>query len=289
MQIHVNGTRLWFDVDGPGLVPDRREMRTRPTLLVVHGGPGSYDHSYFKPDFGRLADVAQVVYLDLRGHGRSDWTDAATWTLETCADDVRVFCDTLGIARPIVYGHSMGAAVVLFYGIRHPDHATGLVVHGGFARFDIPRLVDGFRRVAGDEVAAIADRSYRGDDVAPDEWERVFAAFGTHPPTKDESARWPKNNELHPIGMQRIREVDIVDQLHRVKVPTLVVVGEFDPVTPLAASEEIVASLREGVGELRVVADAGHFSWKDAPEEFFGEITDFVETLVEQRAIGSPG
>ena len=82
MHIDVNGTRLWFDVDGPALVPDGSEMRQRPTVVLVHGGPGSFDHSYFKPDFARLAEHAQVVYLDLRGHGRSDWGDAAAWSFE---------------------------------------------------------------------------------------------------------------------------------------------------------------------------------------------------------------
>ena len=102
MQIDVNGMRLWFDVDGPAVVPDGSEMRQRPTVVLVHGGPGSFDHSYFKPDFARLAEHAQVVYLDLRGHGRSDWGEAAAWSFEACADDVRVFCDTIGIARSIL-------------------------------------------------------------------------------------------------------------------------------------------------------------------------------------------
>src|SRR5436190_534171 len=95
MHIDMNGTRLWFDVDGPALVPDRSEMRQRPTVVLVHGGPGVWDHSYFKPDFAPLAEHAQVVYLDLRGHGRSDWGDTATFSFEACADDVRVFCDAL--------------------------------------------------------------------------------------------------------------------------------------------------------------------------------------------------
>src|SRR5213078_3675585 len=84
MQVHANGRRLWFDVDGPALVPDGPTMRERPTVVLLHGGPGSYDHSYLKPDFARLADVAQVVYLDLPGHGRSEWGDATTWSLELC-------------------------------------------------------------------------------------------------------------------------------------------------------------------------------------------------------------
>jgi pimeloyl-ACP methyl ester carboxylesterase len=116
MHVEGNGTRLWFDVDGPALVPNGPEMRERPTVVLVHGGPGSYDHSYFKPDFARLAGSAQVVYLDLRGHGRSAWGDPADWSFEVSADDLRGFCDALGIARPVVYGHSMGGFIAMLYG-----------------------------------------------------------------------------------------------------------------------------------------------------------------------------
>ena len=46
-------------------------MCDRPAVVLLHGGPGSFDHSYFKPDFKPLDKEAQVVYLDLRDHGRS--------------------------------------------------------------------------------------------------------------------------------------------------------------------------------------------------------------------------
>lgn len=64
MHIQVNGTRLWFDVDGPALVPNGAQMRERPTVLLLHGGPGSFDHSYLKPDFARLSAVASVLAAD---------------------------------------------------------------------------------------------------------------------------------------------------------------------------------------------------------------------------------
>ncbi|HYN68633.1 MAG TPA: hypothetical protein VEX41_00290 [Candidatus Eisenbacteria bacterium] len=75
MHIEVNGTRLWFDVEGTSLIPDGARMQQRPTIVLIHGGPGTYDHSIFKPYFDRLARDPQVVYLDLRGHGRSARTD----------------------------------------------------------------------------------------------------------------------------------------------------------------------------------------------------------------------
>ncbi len=276
MQIAVNGTRLWFDVDGPALAPDGGQMRQRPTVVLVHGGPGSFDHSYFKPDFGRLAEHAQVVYLDLRGHGRSDWGDAGEWSFEACADDVRIFCDAVGITRPIVLGHSMGGPIVLLYGARHPGHAAGLVVQSGFARWDALRLVEGFRRVAGDEVAQIAGRSYAGESVADEEWARVFSAFGPHLPDQEREAHTPNNAELNSRGMELIRRLDIVDQLSHINAPTLVSVGVLDPVTPVRAAEEIVGALPEGIAQLEVIDGAGHFTWLDAPDRYWPMIIEFI-------------
>lgn len=283
MQVDVNGTRLWFDVHGPVLVPDGNEMRRRPTVVLVHGGPGVYDHSYFKPEFGLLAEHAQVVYLDLRGHGRSGWGDADAWSLDACADDVRRFCDTVGIDRPIVFGHSMGGPIVLLYGARHPGHAAGLIVQSGFARWDMPRMVEGFRRAAGDDVADIAGRSYRGDEVTDEEWDRVFAAFGPHLPDKEREAHTPKNLELNSSGMALIRSLDIVAQLSSIDSPTLVSVGELDPVTPVEAAEEIVAALPAGLGRLEVIAGAGHFTWLDAADRFWPMIVEFIDS-----ATGTP-
>ena len=287
MQIDVNGMRLWFDVDGPAVVPDGSEMRQRPTVVLVHGGPGSFDHSYFKPDFARLAEHAQVVYLDLRGHGRSDWGEAAAWSFEACADDVRVFCDTIGIARPIVFGHSMGGPIVLLYGARHPGHAAGLIVQSGFARWDLPRVVEGFRRAAGDHVAELAARGYGGDPTTEDEDARVFAAFGPHVPDEEQLVRGRQNLEFNPHGMELIRGLDIVDQLGRVDAPTLVSVGRLDPVTPVAAAEEIVGALPEGIARLEVVDGAGHFTWLDAPDRYWPTIIEFIHSTTRGARVGT--
>ena len=184
MRIAVNGTRLWFDVEGAGVVVEGSDVRRRPTIVLVHGGPGVYDHGYFKPDFGRLARRAQVVYLDLRGHGHSDWGSAADWTFEACADDVHAFCVALGIERPVVLGHSMGAPIVLLYGARHPGHAAGLVIQSGFARWDPERLVEAYARLAGGEVADMARRAYAGEKVAEEDSARVLAAFGPTGPIR---------------------------------------------------------------------------------------------------------
>jgi pimeloyl-ACP methyl ester carboxylesterase len=71
VRVAVRDTTLFFDLDGPKLVPAGARMRGRPTVILLHTGPG-YDHAVFKDKVGpALKEIAQVVYLDLRGHGRS--------------------------------------------------------------------------------------------------------------------------------------------------------------------------------------------------------------------------
>ncbi len=279
MHVDVSGTRLWFDVDGPALVPDGAAMRERPTVVLLHGGPGGYDHSYFKPDFARLARSAQVVYLDLRDHGRSARQNPTDWTFEACADDVRAFCDTLGITRPIVYGHSMGGFVAMLYGARHPGHAAGLVLQSTMARFDLDRLVAGVRRNRGDRAAELARRDYGGDPVTDAEWEEVFAAFGPRVPDRQQLARRMGNPDLGEHGAALLQTFDAVDRLSKVASPTLVCVGDRDGVTPVDAAEEILEALPAGIGRLEVIEGAGHFPWLDAPDEYWPVIEGFVAQL----------
>ncbi len=208
-------------------------MRGRPVVVKVHGGPASWDHSYFKPWFGRLGEIAQVVHLDLRGHGRSARGRAEEWTFELCPDDVRAFCDVLGIERPVVLGHSMGGFVVMLYGARHPGHAGALVLQSTFARFDLERVVEGFRRFGGDEVAELSRRAYEGEDVSEDEWAPVFRTFGPSVVDPDALARRVGNEALGERGSELLHWFDVVDQLTRVRAPTLVAVGELDPITPV--------------------------------------------------------
>ncbi len=178
----------------------------------------------------------------------------------------------------------MGGFVAMLYGARHPGHAGGLVLQSTHARFDLERLVEGFRRVAGDEVAELARRDYGGDDVTVEEWARVFAAFGPNVPDQEQLARRVRNADIGAHGLELMRRFDAVDQLASIDCPTLVCVGELDSVTPVEASREIVDALRPGVGRLEVIEGAGHFPWKDAPDRYFAVIGDFVDQLERRRA-----
>jgi pimeloyl-ACP methyl ester carboxylesterase len=286
MQIEVNGTRLWFDVVGSSLVADGPRLRARPTLLALHGGPAGYDHSYLRPHLDRLAAFTQVVYVDLPGHGRSDHVDAADWSLERCADDLRDFCDRLGIVEPLLFGHSMGGFVALHFALRHPGHASGLLLQATAARHDVSRVVHEFRTRFGDELAALATRTFGGATTTIEENRRVLDAFGPNRPDSDTYARIIPNPDLE-AATPHVARFDVVSELHRIiDVPTLVSVGSLDPVTPVAAAREIVDGLTTAPCHLEVLEDAGHFPWLDDPDRYWPHIEHFLRTGGRSPGVG---
>ncbi len=173
MFVTVNDQQIFFDVVGSKLAPDGPVMREKPTLLVLHGGPG-FDHSGLRGDFDGFADIAQVVYLDHRGNGRSVPSEPATWTLAQWGDDIRGFCDVLGIARPIVVGQSFGGMVAQSYATRHPDHPRALVLSSTAARMDLEGSMKIFEQKGGPEAGAIAKRFWdSGTDADFADYMRV--------------------------------------------------------------------------------------------------------------------
>ena len=164
MYIEVNGARLFFDVEGAEYVADGPRLKRKPTVILLHGGPGA-DHAVYKPAFSALSDVAQLIYLDQRGNGRSGGEDPGDWTLNQWGDDVKTFADALGIERPIVLGASFGGFVAQAYATRHPDHFDRLILISTTARFDFEALYAAFHRL-GDAAAGAAARAYWSNPTA---------------------------------------------------------------------------------------------------------------------------
>ena len=136
-------------------------MRARPTIILVHGGPG-FDHSGYKPAFAALTDVAQVIYYDQRGQGRSDRSTPDRWNLDQWADDLRGLCDALGIERPIIFGQSFGGMVAMAYAARHPAHPRALVLVSTTAQAGAHAAakVAMFSRLGGPEAGELARRRF---------------------------------------------------------------------------------------------------------------------------------
>lgn len=279
MFVQVNGVRLYFDVEGAGLVPDGAGLREKPTLVLLHGGPG-FDHALFKPAFSTLADIAQVIYYDHRGNGRSGGTDKSTWTLAQWGDDVKGLCDALGIERPIVWGHSFGGFVAQAYATRHPEHPAKLILANTAARVDFEVMFAAFERVGGPQ-ARDAARAYWLTPTAASRatfFEKCFPLYRAKPinPTVMRSILKAEVALMFNGPNNEQGRMDFRRDLARVRCPTLVMGGGLDPVMPMPFSETIAASLPSRLVQFERFEDCGHVPFLDDPDRAFRVIREFI-------------
>jgi pimeloyl-ACP methyl ester carboxylesterase len=272
------GVRLFVDVEGPQYVPDGPRLREKPTLVLLHGGPG-YDHSGFKPLFSRLADVAQVVYYDHRGHGRSDRRPAEEWTLDTFADDVVRLCDALGIVKPIVLGQSFGGFVAQRYLARHPAHAAKVVLSSTSPALNLERKLAMFERLGGLEARRVADTFWRTPSA--DTWAPYLKVcmplYNTQPSPAGSRERIVFNEPiLFASAGGEQQTMNLLPGLAAAQCPVLVMAGALDPVCPLDDARDIAAALPADLMQLAVFEQSGHGAWRDEPDAAFGRLRRFM-------------
>jgi proline iminopeptidase len=276
------GVRLFVDIEGFGLVPDGPTLREKPTLLLLHGGPG-FDHSGFKPAFTQLADIAQIVTYDHRGHGRSDERPIDEWALDTWADDVVRLCDALGIERPIVLGQSFGGFVAQRYLARHPGHPAKVILSSTSAAFNLERKLPVFERLGGRPARELAEAFWRAPDEANTEayLRDVHGLYNTRPaPNSDAKQRTRfRLDILRHFIVHEMHGMNLLPGLAQARCPVLVMAGAQDPVCPPADSEDIAAALQAvqpGLAELQVYPNSGHGAWRDEPEAAFAALRRFI-------------
>lgn len=268
MRVEIEpGVRLFVDVDGAGHVPDGPVLREKPALILVHGGPG-FDHTAFKPYFARFADLVQVVYVDQRGHGRSDPRPLTELNLDTHADDLVRLCQALGLERPIVLGQSFGGFVVQRYLARHPAHPRAAVLSSTAPRYNLEGKVAGFARRGGPEAGAAARAFWEHPNA--DTWpvyDRLCRhLYNTTPQDPQGRSRMVFRPEIlfHSAGGEQ-RDMNLLPGLAAVQCPVLVMAGDEDPVTPMDDAELIAEALPAPWGRLARFADVGHGPWRDDP------------------------
>lgn len=271
MHITVNGCRLFFDVEGTKFALDGPRLKEKPTLLLLHGGPGA-DHSLFRLRHGRFDDIAQVIYLDHRGMGRSDRAAHATYTMAQWGDDVKAFCDALGIDKPIVLGQSFGGYVAQEYATRYPDHPSKLILEVTAARPNLEASVAAFARHGGEEAGRAARAFLSGPNP------KAGAEFAKHclplyrsapEPDADADARviwnFPLNFAFFGPNGEEAR-IDYRERLKAIACPVLVISGANDPILPPELQDELLACLPRGKGEMLRLAGTAHFitsEWDD--------------------------
>jgi proline iminopeptidase len=279
MRVSVEGTRLFFDVAGASHVPDSGRMAERPVTLVVHGGPGM-DHSLLKPLFLPMAEHAQVVWIDLRGHGRSDPVPEGEWSLDRWAGDLVAFCDAVGLERPVLAGASVGGTASALAAARSPGRFAGLVLTSTPTGHRVKEMLAVFERLGGAEAREVASRHWtQPSPEAAAEYQRVcLPLYAREPLPPDVMARAILRPEIgaHFYASAEWRAFDLCAHAPAIDCPTLVVSGADDPVAPNAVARQLVDALPPGLGELLTIREGRHVLFQDAPDELRTAVAHFV-------------
>jgi len=278
MHIEINGARIFFDTVGSKLISDGERMAERPTLIVMHGGPG-FDHSLMRPYFDRFADTHQVLYFDHRGNGRSTGAPD-TWTLAQWGDDVHGLCLALGIDKPVVYGLSFGGMVAMSYAARHPEAPAKLVLSSTAAKMDLPATYAAMEKLGGPDARRIAEAFWTAPTPeGAAEYMSVCMPLYNPSSALGDAARKraiQRNEVLFHFIQGEQADMDLRPGLAAIRCPTLVLAGGLDPITPVSCAQAIFDALPEGLGELVVFDDAGHGIHRDQPERAEGVLRRFL-------------
>ncbi len=287
MKLNVNGTTLYFDVVGSNL-DAASKFRQKPTMIILHGGPG-FDHTYLRPWLDPVGEIAQLVYIDERGCGRSERHTHEYYQLGIMADDIVHFCNALHIEHPIVLGQSFGGFVALSIAARHPDFASGIVLFdtspawtGGYDLDALEQLVGGER---GKELREIAYRESTG--VANEEelkrFEQEIMPFYWHQGFKQEYLTEMYSSPLLNMDIATYmmgtlsREYDMHPHLSGIQVPALVLQGRYDWVTPMAGAQEMAQSIHNA--QLHIFEHSGHMVFMEEPEELVSVLKQWITSI----------
>jgi 3-oxoadipate enol-lactonase len=259
MKARIAGAELAYDVRGTG-----------PALLLLHAFPLGL--AMWDDQARALSGSFQVVRFDCRGFGGSPPGDSLL-TMERIADDAAALLDHLSIPAATVCGVSMGGYAAFAFVRRHPARLRALVLADTRASAD----TDAGRRTRAEQAEAVRRE---GTAAIADAFLPRLVGKTTH--------------EQRPAVVARLRDIilanpargvtdalaglaaraDSTPTLREIRVPTLVVCGEEDVLTPPAESEALVAGIRGST--LEIVPRAGHLANVEAPDVFNRVVDAFL-------------
>lgn len=278
MEISVDGLRLF-------VLPVGAE--DGHPLFVLHGGPG-LDHTEMHPWMDSLGDTFRLLYVDLRGQGRSQRVDPATLTLSVFASDVTRMAEALGLRKYALLGHSFGSFVALAHAIEQGG-ASHYLISSGTASFsksnpEIQRNLATFEpvelRQQVTESWALEPHAQTQDDVArlmamqmPFHFASVESEAYRDYVAEDAKGETIYSPDVLAYFSANEYAIEYEDQLGAISKPTLILAGAYDRTCTPRAAREMHAGIPGS--ELVILPNAGHMTYIEQPGMYFAAVRDF--------------
>jgi len=275
----INGTNLYTEIKGRG-----------ETVIVLHGGPG-LNQSYLHPHFNELSKRFRLVFIDMRGHGKSDLPSSDSLRLQFFADDLEALRIHFKQEKLNIIAHSWGAVIAIKYATLYPDNVKKLLLlHPAALSSEYQALSSIKQR----ERFTQQDSTERANILSSAEFKsNNYKAFhdlymlsfrhAFYSPEKNLklNLELQENHAIAGRALGTALSKDLADYnfypaLDRLKFPVLIIHGLLDAL-PLQAVEEIELSLPNA--ELRIFKYCGHFLFIEQPRTF----TELCSTFFNKK------
>lgn len=277
--------------DGTNLAVRAAGDPSSPILLFVHGF--SLDLTTWHYQWTELSERYRCVLFDLRSHGRSDRAAEGDVTPAAFGRDLAAVVESIDHARPLLLvGHSMGSMAILAMAEVRPDlletRVAGCIFVGSAASDVVRGAMGSITRLLRPRLGSIRDAADRVNRLrrsvlsGPVDVGHVVARvtqFGPHASPHAVAyvvglaARAP--SEIWTDALAGIMDLDLRHALRHVRVPSLVLVGEHDRVTPPSSAVALADELPDG--RLEIIEGAGHLPMMEAHEAFNRRVERFAE------------
>ena len=233
----------------------------KQSLVFIHGSGGN--SSVWSHQYSKLHKVFNIAAINLPGHGRSGGhgeKDILKYVL-----NLKDILGVLKLERPILIGHSLGAAIALDFAAKYPQEISGVVATGGGLTLPVnPDILDGFRKQPEFVLDMICKFSLAKEN-RPKFFDALRASLGQ------------ANVDVVSGDMLACSKFDLTGELPKIIAPILVICGTEDKMTPPASSERIVAGIAGA--QLVLIEGAGHMVMMEKPSAFNDTLRDFAAAL----------
>lgn len=265
----LNNISLSYSYAGEGNVP----------VIFLHGFP--FDKSMWKEQIESLKDSCCVIALDIRGFGKSK-DEKTHLSIDLFAEDLVAFMDRRNIEKAIICGLSMGGFIALNAIARFPNRFEALIL------CDTQCIAD-TAKVKEKRIETIEQIKRNGADSFNEVFVKsVFHSNSLKNKTKlVESLRsvvFANSNRTITAGLTALAErSETCSFLSAINIPTLIICGRADEVTPLAQSEFMHEHIKNSI--LKIIDNAGHVSNLEQPNEFNTHLLEFLTSINFARYI----
>lgn len=269
----INDCQIYYEVHG---------KEDGKALFFIHGGPGVGDCRKDIETFSSLGEKYKLVFIDMRGSGRSE--DKPPYTHEQWAADIDGLREHLGIEKIMIHGCSYGGFLSQEYVLRYSERVTHVILNVTAANNKHQNLAieNALQRNLPGVDIELLKRLFNGEVRSNEDFKEIFLAIlPLYAMNFDQDQARQRidsifyHYETHNYAFKyNLAKFDLTNRLQEISVPVLVTGGRHDWITPAIYSEEIAKKIPNST--LVIFEENGHSLIREEPERYMEVLTDFL-------------